>query len=81
MDAGVKATLFSNPSDLDEPAGMTDCADVHSYDLYAPGIYQIDDPQGLGDPVNVQCHDGWTVILARGQVGQEVSGVMRTFFV
>ncbi len=57
---------------MDEPAGAKDCADIFSYGLYAPGVYQIDDPQGGGGTINVQCHDGWTVILSRGQEGQEV---------
>ncbi len=50
---------------------MTDCANLHGYGLLSPGVYQIKDPkQGADDDgkINAYCHDGWTVILARGEL-------------
>ncbi len=55
---------------FDEPdtEPMTDCANIHGYGLLSPGIYKIKDPKDVSNEIHAYCHDGWTVILSRGQL-------------
>ena len=52
------------------------CLEVSEYGLLHPGLYKIRDPTQAHPntfaSIGVSCHDGWTVILARGQQGKQV---------
>ncbi len=48
----------------------TNCLDVAELGLLHPGEYEVEAPAGPGGgSLKVRCHDGWTVLLARGQDG------------
>ena len=53
------------------------CLEVSAYGLLYPGEYRLRDPKLADDvmtrvTIPARCHDGWTIILARGQNGQQV---------
>ena len=45
----------------------TDCSVHHAWGYVQPGVYSVARPADPTEEVEVRCHDGWTVVLARGQ--------------
>lgn len=65
--------FFFNFSALAEIPAVRDCSVLYGLGYTSPGVYLID-PTGAGDlskAREVECHDGYTVLLARRQSGNE----------